>query len=440
MTFLEFCRNKAFWLMDSLRGGEIRKSLNMLEKVEGGMMTDLVVESYQKEQLEKLLNHAIETVPRCKTMKSLRLQDWPVTNKDSYRSNYDMSLSTSFKKEDLIKMSTSGSTGTPFTCYQNGGKKRHVNAEVLFYNGQTGYKIGCRIIYLRSVVSEISKSKLSQFAQNIYLLNCTDLSDQGIKEKLDFIRRYTKTSPAMLMGYSSTLDAFRNYFNQHGYESAKGCNLLGVVGGSTMLYDNTRKSIEQAFGCKCFSRYANEENGFLGQDGIENNVFLMNRADYVTEILKINSDEPAGDGEIGRVVITDLFNYAMPMIRYDTGDVGAWTYIGVNGRKRRAVGSFGGRVIDMIYDCKGDAVSPHSISTAMWKYKQVEQYQFAQIGNGCYEMRLNSSDNSVNEEELLGDLKKVVGGSANIVVKYVKEIPVLASGKRRYVVNEMVKK
>lgn len=439
MTFLETCRNKSFWLMDALRGGKVRQALQLLENVEGGRWSDAEVDSYQQRQVEALLAHTMQTVPNYEGMMSSRLNDWPVMNKSAYRNDYDGWLSSVFQKDKLIKMSTSGSTGTPFTCYQDAGKKRHVNAEVLYYNGQTGYKIGRRTIYLRSVVSEISKSALAQFAQNIFLLNCTDLSDEGIEEKLDFIRRKTEGCEAMMMGYSSTLDAFRKYFERKGYDKAKGCRLMGVVGGSTMLYDNTREAMERAFGCKCFSRYANEENGFLGQDGIENNVFLMNRANYVTEILKMDRDKPAAMGEIGRIVVTDLYNYAMPMIRYDTGDVGAWQQIEWNGRKRMAVGSFGGRVVDMIFNSKGDAVSPHSISTAMWKWKCVEQYQFVQTGAGQYEIRLNLKGSSIDEQELISDLKRVVGEDANIKISYCHEIPVLASGKRRYIVNEMNK-
>ena len=74
------------------------------------------------------MQHAMTTVPRCKQMKSLSLQDWPVTNKITYRRDYDSSLSNSYNKENLIKMKTSGSTGTPFYCYQDIIKKRHVNA------------------------------------------------------------------------------------------------------------------------------------------------------------------------------------------------------------------------------------------------------------------------------------------------------------------------
>ena len=334
-------------------------------------------------------------------------------------------------------MSTSGSTGTPFVSYQDIRKKKSVNAETLFYNGQIGYQIGRRIIYLRSVVSETQKSLLQQFAQNIYLLDCTDLSDQGIEHKLSLIERLSKRGGAMLMGYSSTLDVFRKYFERNGYDKAQRCNLFGIVGGSTMLYDETRSAMETAFKCKCVSRYANEENGFLGQDGQENNEFLMNRADYYVEILKADSDQPADIGEVGRIVVTDLMNYAMPMIRYDTGDVGAWKKIKTNNGERLAIGSFGGRKVDMIYGADNQPISPHSISTAMWKWKAIEQYQFAQVAAGSYQMRINVSDAKISEDELIYDLRKVVGAEAKIEIIYVNDIPVLNSGKRRYIVNEM---
>lgn len=258
MTLLEVLRNQFFWGIDYLKGGYVRRAYNLLDNCESGKWTESEITEYQKKQLVFLLQHAKTTVPYYMEQKSFDINKWPVVSKFIIKENQDKFFSTKYKKEDLIVMSTSGSTGTPFRCYQNIEKKRHVNAEVLYYNGQTGYKIGRRIIYLRSVVQEIAKSAISQFAQNIYLLNCTDLSEAGIETKLKFIKKYTKGCGAMMMGYSSTLDAFRKYFDKYGFDKAKGCNLYGVVGGSTMLYDNTRNTIEKAFNCKCFSRYANE--------------------------------------------------------------------------------------------------------------------------------------------------------------------------------------
>lgn len=434
MKLLEIARGSAFWLMDFLKGGKVKSALITLRNCEDGGWSEEQVKNYQEKQLHNLLDHAKKTVPFYSTQSNLVLENWPVVNKSILRRNGSSALSSKYKKEDLIAMSTSGSTGTPFTCWQNTNKKKRVNAETLFYNGKTGFSIGRRIIYLRSVVAETQKTPLQQFLQNIYLIDCTDLSDCGIESKLNLIAKYTKHCEAMLMGYSSTLDAFRKYFERNGYDKAKKCHLYGVVGGSTMLYDETRSAIENAFGCRCFSRYANEENGFLGQDDEQNNVFLMNRADYYIEILKFESDEQTDIGEVGRIVVTDLWNYAMPMIRYDTGDVGAW--FKYNG-KRLAIGNFGGRSVDMIFAADGDLVSPHSISTAMWKWKMIEQYQFAQVADGCYQIRINAEKGTIAEDELIDDLKRVVGLNGNIEVKYVNDIPVLNSGKRRYIVNEM---
>lgn len=436
MTLLETLRNQAFWMMDRMKGSLIRKGLDTLERIEGGSLSEVEVESYQKEQVEKLLLHCQQTVSVYNEMKGLDLTAWPVVNKAILKEGGDKYLSSKFEKENLITMSTSGSTGTPFTCYQDFGKKKHVNAEVLFYNGMIDYKIGGRIIYFRSVVNEVAKSPLQQFMQNISLLDCQDLSDKGIAEKLQKIKELSSGCGAMILSYASTLDAFRKYFNKYGYKDAEGCNIHGVVSGSELLQDQTRKAIETAFNCKCVSRYANEENGFIGQDWTLNNVFIHNRANYLIEILKLTSNEPAQVGEVGRVVITDLYNYGMPMVRYDTGDVGAWHEVEVNGVKRKAIGSFGGRIVDMIFDCNGNQVSSHSITNNMWEFQGLKQFQFIQKAKASYLMKINT-DNSIDEVKLQNVLRGVLGEDADIKIEYYNEIPVLASGKRRYIINEM---
>ena len=235
MIFLELCRNQAFWAMDAIKGGKVRKALKLLKKCEDGIWSDAEVEAYQQECLEKLLRHCIATVPAYKEQKSICLQDWPVVNKSVLKSGQNQVLSSIYDKESLIAMTTSGSTGTPFTCYQDIGKKRHVNAEVLYYNGKTGYKIGKKIIYFRSIVGEVSKSKLQQFFENIVLLDCNDLSDEKIAKNLKIIAKESGRCGAMMMGYCSTLDAFRKFLEKYGYDKAKDCNINGIVGGSEMF-------------------------------------------------------------------------------------------------------------------------------------------------------------------------------------------------------------
>lgn len=441
MRFLEFCRNKSFWLIDSLRGGHIRKAYEVIEKCDKGIWPDNEIETYQRNAIVKLLDHAKNTVPAYDNQKISELSQWPVVSKVDLKENLDRHISKIFNKEDLIVMSTSGSTGTPFRCYQDVIKKRHVNAEVLYYNGLVNFKIGRRIIYFRSIVSEVSKSRLTQFIQNIRLIDCQGLSDEKIRKKLEEIRYYSKTGGGMILSYASTLDAFRKYFQKYGYKEAEGCNVYGIVSGSEMLQDITRETLEKAFNCKVVSRYANEENDFLGQDDVDNNVFLPNRADYYYEILKLTSDEPAAIGEVGRIVITDLYNYSMPFVRYDTGDVGAWVEIEHHGKIVKAIGNFGGRVVDMIFDTAGNPVSPHTITNNMWEYQDIKQYQFIQRGDKQYVMKINVENAKfTTEDRLRTALFNVMGKDADIVFEYCDDIPILASGKRRYIVNEMLMK
>lgn len=371
-------------------------------------------------------------------MTSTNLIDWPVVNKRELRENKDSHLSSLHKEENLISMSTSGSTGTPFSCLQDINKKKHVNAEVIYYSGKTGYKIGQRIIYIRSLVKKVAKSPLQQFLSNIYQLNSKDLSDKGVEKLLHQIKKLSAGSGAIILSYASTLDAFRKYFEKHGYNAVRDCKVFGIISGSEMLYDVTRKSMERAFCCKCFSRYSNEENGILGQDEVENNVFLDNRASYVVEILKFDSDEPAPIGEVGRIVVTDLYNYAMPMVRYDTGDAGAWVEVMHNGKKRTAIGNFAGRAVDIIFDCDGNQISPHMITNGMWKFEGISQFQFVQKTKTGYEMKI-CAGSSYDKDDLLEVLHSIVGEKASIEITPVDEIPILSSGKRRYIVNEMLK-
>ena len=445
MTLLEILRNKAFWAIDRYRGGKISKYFKLLKHIEGNnSVSGDEILSYHKEKIRELLTHCVQTVPAYNRLAPLLEQEnpltqWPVINKMTLKNGGDRYLSDAFKHESLIPMATSGSTGTPFVNWQNHDKKRHVNAEVLFYNGEIGYEIGRKIIYFRSVANEVKKSRLQQFMQNISLIDCRDLSDDGIRTKIRQIRKLSKNGGAMILSYASTLDAFCRYFEKHGTKEACECNVYGIISGSEMLKDSTREILSEAFNCKVLSRYANEENGFIGQDGIENNVFIPNRANYYIEILKFDSDKPASQGEIGRIVITDLYNMAMPMVRYDTGDVGAWQNISVKGTRRQAIGKFGGRRVDMIFDTKGNIISPHSITNFMWRFNNtIKQYQFIQQDKAAYRIRVNLSG-KCDHELLVSGIKNIVGTDAGITVEECNEIPVLASGQRRYIVNSMNK-
>lgn len=166
----------------------------------------------------------------------------------------------------------------------------------------------------------------------------------------------------------------------------------------------------------------------------------LNLANCYIEILKFDSDEPVADGELGRIVVTDLTNYAMPMIRYDIGDVA------MVGEKKSgimvSIDNLGGRKTDLIIRTDGTQVDFYnSVSPDLFLNEGISQFQFIQKGEKEYLLKLNLKDESLKTmtDRFVGYVKKVVGEDANCKVEYVSEIPVLSSGKRKVVINEWKK-
>lgn len=435
---LEFVRRAAFYLLDGLQGGPIRKALRELKRWDTMDAEDTALWEYHGQRLAELIDHAQKTTAFYGKTQAQSIEDMPVITKNTIKAQQDDFLSSKYRKEDLVTMYTSGSTGTPLVSYQDARKKKKVNAECIYYSQKVGYDVGQPLVYLRAAVKQITKSSLKQFMQNQPLISCKDLSDTGVEQLLNTIAG-TSGEKKTLIAYASTFDAFSDYFIRSGNRHPKEYpGVVGIISGAEMLYDQTRQSLEEYFGCRCVSRYSNEENGVLAQDDQQNNVFLINEAHYYIEILKMDSDQPAENGEIGRVVVTDLFNYAMPMIRYDTGDIGAMTLVTAGNVKRRAISNFGGRKCDMITDAKGQRISSHMVTNLLWSFTDIRQFQFIQEKKGRYHVVINPEKEFTREQELIDTMRTLVGNEAEVTVSYVSEIPILSSGKRKYIVNKQL--
>ena len=144
------------------------------------------------------------------------------------------------------------------------------------------------------------------------------------------------------------MDAIGDYFDRNGYPEKGAYNLKGFISTSEALKEQTRIAIEKAFECPCISRYSNMEQGIIAQEISGYQGHIINEAHYLVELLKIDQDLPAVDGEVGRIVITDYFNAGMPFVRYDTGDLGILGYVEIDGNRKRCVKSIEGRITDVI--------------------------------------------------------------------------------------------
>jgi len=92
-----------------------------------------------------------------------------------------------------------------------------------------------------------------------------------------------------------------------------------ILSSGEMLYPAMRATISEVFGCPVYNRYGAAEVGRVAAECKNGRLHVFSFNNHV-EIL--NSDgSPTLPGDVGRVVVTSLHNYAMPLIRYDIGDL-----------------------------------------------------------------------------------------------------------------------
>ncbi|MDO4619728.1 MAG: phenylacetate--CoA ligase family protein [Lachnospiraceae bacterium] len=428
-TFGERARFSAYFALDRLRGGVVA------ERVESDdyAFRHGTSEKETQERLTALLKHAADTTEFYKEYKdSTSLDQFPVVNKDIFRSHYDEMRSSACRDaSDNRVMTTSGSTGTPFSMIQDHRKALRNTADSIFISMLGGYRIGEKIAFIRVWVDNVKKSHFQLFAENSIMMESSSLSDEAISRMLHIIR--TKKVKC-LTGYSSALGEISRFIDRTDY-SMSGMQVHSILPISESMPAPVRKRLQEQFGCPVRSYYSNEENGIMGLEFEENESYYINSESYYYEILKMDCDEPAEEGELGRIVITDLNNYAFPVIRYDNGDSAVMKKIRHGDRYRVILTELYGRRSDILFDTEGNAVTPYVITNNLWDVEGVKQYRFLQTAPGKYELRLNGDREKMNVDEMLRRIRPALGADADITVTYVDEIPVLASGKRKYIEN-----
>ena len=417
-------RRLGFWTLDLVKGGKIRKHYKDVKKrMESG--------SLNKAQLERLLAHARATTDFYSDFDTSDIKNFPIIDKLTIKNSHDAIYSKEYVGTPVHKMSTSGSTGTPFVMEWNMNKRHRQMADMLYFNERAGQRFGKPYIYFRVWTERNRKSKLERFMQNLIPVDTHYLDT----DKLEQIRKRLKARPAVnaCIGYASTYEFLAKYLKSC-QDTPDMFRTRAFISSSEVLGLEMKKLVKETVGCDIIDRYANEENGFLAQTGDCSEEFYVNTASFFVEVLKQESDEPCEVGEVGRIVVTDLYNFAVPLVRYDTGDLAikaeekdGWTTV---------LKTIQGRRSDIIYDTKGKTMTSHTFGVHMWSFEKLSQYQLIQNGAREYTLKLNGAKGNYTDEQMHSYIKGLLGEDAVLTIEHVDGIPALKSGKfKRTVCN-----
>jgi phenylacetate-CoA ligase len=379
-----------------------------------------------------LIDHACNTTGYYRQFLGAKeLSEFPILQKRTIRERYEEFFSSVYEKSSLIPVKTSGSYGTPLTFYLTKEKKARQHAEVIYFSDWAGYKIGDKHAYV-SVRVPRSKSKFTFFMQNEIPMNPTVIDEEWLeKQRQVLLHKGVK----VFIGYPSVIGALAEYCRAKGDGSRSFC-LKAIITTSESLNDRTRVTLRQVFGCSVLSRYCTVESGVLAHECDCASRHHLNIASYVIEMLALDSDKPASPGELGRVVVTDPFSRAMPLIRYDTGDLATLGGACSCDLPRPTLQRLEGRLAELVVGADGQRISPYALNSTMGDLEDIVQFQFVQKNDKSYELRLCTLPSFHQEELLRYRLLDILGADAKLKLSYVEQIPPLPSGKRSSIISE----
>ncbi|HWR54607.1 MAG TPA: hypothetical protein VN428_26095 [Bryobacteraceae bacterium] len=420
---------------------------------------DLEVRS--AERLRSLLEHTAATVPFYRErgiglsgspMETLRR--FPIMSKTEYRERgIEAFCSDRIPAFRRIDRTTSGSTGEPFGFALDRSALPVIFASHLFYDSWFGLHPFDRYVRIMSPPAAVptlpSSTPLLFRMRQAATRRLQLLYESWTQEKImvwevsadtaeSVYRRMERFKPDYVLGYTSSLAVIADELMKRGLRLSR--PIRAVVTIAETLTAARRKLIEAYFAPEhIVNRYGMREFGSWSAQNCTHSPdqFHINTELVVAEVLR-EDGSPAAPGEIGRVVLTDLWNYARPFVRYFTGDLAA---AGPRepcacGRGFPMLGQIEGRSHECLYTPSGKVISPAVLGHYLFVYNNhldsVRHYQLVQDGDDSVRLLVIPSNRWTDGTAavLAEAIDKLVGGEMRVTVEPVPEIPAERSGKR----------
>ncbi|MBM5812617.1 MAG: phenylacetate--CoA ligase family protein [Gammaproteobacteria bacterium] len=337
-------------------------------------------------QLRWLLRHAALTVPYY--AQSLRgrpsdLPDWdawrqlPVLTRAALQQDFQALKSTAVPPGHgaVTEGQSTGSTGRPVRFLRTAVTQLIWNALTLREHLWQGRDFGRKLAAIRVKVQEAAWPDWGVPAAAVFrtgpaaTLNIrTDLSRQ-----LEWLVR---EDPTYLITHTSNLAALAELSQARGVRLP---NLQQARSFSEVLRPDLRALVREAWGVEVADVYSCEEGGYIALQCPRHEHYHVQSENVLVEVLD-ESGNPCGPGETGRVVLTPLHNFALPLIRYALGDYAEVGAPCACGRGLPVLTRIHGRRRNMIVLPDGSRHWPTFPATLWLDFEPIRQYQLVQTG------------------------------------------------------------
>lgn len=393
--------------------------------------------SLAKRKHRELIDHAREKVPYYRENAS-RIDSLTIS-KATIGENPEAFLASDYEERHYYKNSSGGSTGKPFTFYQDlNFRNWGLATEIYYYRHILGFdpfteKQICFWGSERDLLNtRKSSNRLAMWLINTEFLNTFKLNEQLIDSYIDKVCR---ERPYWIKGYAGSLSIIAKRIKERRVKLPK-TNF--IVSSAESLKASMREEIEEAFNCQVSDYYGSREVGPLAAQCRQGtyHVFPFNN------LIEVDAEQ---SGRPEKAIITNLHNYTMPLIRYEIGDT-----LRTNHQKCSCssdlptIESIEGRVTDHFLTKNGALVHGEFFTHLFYFVDVIEEFQVRQKDFDVIAVYYKTKNGSPLErsevEKIDSAIYKVMGDDCKILWNLVDEVPPTPQGKRLFTYSEIIGK
>jgi phenylacetate-CoA ligase len=429
--------------VEKLMNADVRYTHKLLDKADSADRNG--IETLKNEAFLKLVRQVYENSPYYREVLNEHgftpndfkdisdIKKFPFLTKDIIKKFREKLLSTNIPAADCITRNSGGTTGEPIKIEVN--KQARLNDLYFYYRGLRwmGYSPGEPMVKffggsLGGNNSATLKNRIKKWASNELFMPAFSLTKENAAQYLDVIKSKGKTH---VQGYVSSLYSLATYAKELNY---KGLQIRGAFTTAEQLPLEQAAFISDVFKC--------DVKGFFGCAEINSLGFQTKMGgSYIVpgEIVHMESTRNPLNGMDNSFLITSLYNYRTPLIRYLNGDTG----ILKQGNKYTEIEELSGRSADMFVRKDGSFVSSILATQTMQisgLTEKVKRYQLIQENPSLVSFRYEPFSNDLNEAErthLVSVFQKRLGDEFHINLIKTGEFITSSSGKHRLMVNNM---
>ncbi|MBR4901419.1 MAG: phenylacetate--CoA ligase family protein [Victivallales bacterium] len=446
MSFFSNCKEKLFFFRYELVKPGSKRFFEQLQKDQ--YLSSDEIEALNWSRTQSLVKHAFEHVPYYRrrfteagcTPKDIKNQDdfnrLPVLTRKDLMDNFDELLSDDVSLKDVRLSTTGGSSGTPAKVYHPKKEIRAANGWRMLGWWGISPAADCASVY-RDVQNSL-KARIMHFLQwyptKQILLDATSFTEQDMR---DFLDDFIRVRPEVLHGYVGAMDNLAEYVLEHDIHLPPPKVIWVTSAPITPVQQN---KIETAFNAPVYDQYGCCEIYWLAAECPARNGLHMF---YDTRRIEFLDDDnrTVPNGTFGNIAVTDLKNYAFPLIRYLNGDRGRRL------DKRCTCGcnlplmdKVKGRVSETFTLPSKTRLNGEFLTTLFDNTPEaVKQFQVHQLADASIVIRVipNNSYPSLDEtlEHVRSALENAVHGEVAVKMERVAEIP-LQKGKMKFVISD----